>query len=587
MKKIQGIDKEIKKLKAHLTQLKLNVKTRSMGVLLNQEATIRKKMKVVQYLLNQLEETNEQQIYQDYLRLLNDASEQILNLYNEENETEYRLEEVIEGFEEEYMQNGVLYILLSRYLPGLMNSPHFAILPSHPKDEYPIARQMKRKFYLHLGETNTGKTYHAMKKLELGKNGIYLAPLRLLALENYEKMNQDGVKCHLLTGEEEVLIEGAHHISCTIEKLDLEKEYHVAVIDEVQLIQDSIRGASWTRAILGILSPEIHLCGALNVKSLLIQMITECGDEYECIEYFRNIPLQFESTAYQLNKPIKGDALIAFSKKKVLELSRYYQDRGFKTSIIYGDLPPEVRRIQYQSFSEGQSELLISTDAIGMGVNLPIRRIVFVSAKKFDGEVVRELTSQEVKQIAGRAGRKGIYEIGYVTCLDEHLAFVKEKLECKDEVIQQAIIGPHESMLEIKGIPLIEKLMIWENHYQDIHHYKKMDIERYLFVLTQIKHYKLSQWVQWKIMKLPVNFMQMDLLNLLLLYIEEHFINGNSELTKPRLHAEDLEILEIHYQEVNLYYSFSKVFHLEFDINWVYRERSKVSKKLNYLLLRL
>ena len=167
------------------------------------------------------------------------------------------------------------------------------------------------------------------------------------------------------------------------------------------------------------------------------------------------------------------------------------------------------------------------------------------------------------------------------------MAFVKEKLECKDEVIQQAIIGPHESMLEIKGIPLIEKLMIWENHYQDIHHYKKMDIERYLFVLTQIKHYKLSQWVQWKIMKLPVNFMQMDLLNLLLLYIEEHFINGNSELTKPRLHAEDLEILEIHYQEVNLYYSFSKVFHLEFDINWVYRERSKVSKKLNYLLLRL
>ena len=55
MKKIQGIDKEIKKLKAHLTQLKLNVKTRSMGVLLNQEATIRKKMKVVQYLLNQLD----------------------------------------------------------------------------------------------------------------------------------------------------------------------------------------------------------------------------------------------------------------------------------------------------------------------------------------------------------------------------------------------------------------------------------------------------------------------------------------------------------------------------------------------------
>ncbi len=518
---------------------------------------------------------------------MNEVSTEILKLYNDENETEYHLEEVIEGFEREYEESGVLYILLSRYLPNLMNSPHFSILPSHPKDEYPKARQMKRKFYLHLGETNTGKTYCSMKKLESGKDGIYLAPLRLLALENYEKMNQDGVKCHLLTGEEEVLVEGAVHTSCTIEKLDLDKSYSVAVIDEVQLIQDSMRGSSWTRAILGILSPEIHLCGALNVKPLLIKMITECGDEYECVEYFRNTPLQFESVAYQLNKPMKGDALIAFSKKKVLELSRYYQDRGYKTSIIYGDLPPEVRRVQYQSFSSGESELLISTDAIGMGVNLPIRRIIFMSIKKFDGDLVRELTSQEVKQIAGRAGRKGIYELGYITSLDEHQSFIKEKLECKDEIIEQAVIGPHESMLDIKGIPLIEKLLIWENHYQDIYHYKKMDIERYLFVLTQIKRYKLPQWVQWRIMKLPVNFMQVDLLNLLLVYIEEYFMNGNIELTKPRLHAEDLEVLENHYQEVNLYYAFSKAFHLEFDMNWVYRERSKISKKLNYLLLRL
>ncbi|MTL83021.1 hypothetical protein GMA36_04310, partial [Turicibacter sanguinis] len=38
------------------------------------------------------------------------------------------------------------------------------------------------------------------------------------------------------------------------------------------------------------------------------------------------------------------------------------------------------------------------------------------------------------------------------------------------------------------------------------------------------------------------------------------------------------------YQEVNLYYNFSKSFNLIFDVNWVYRERAKISKKLNYLL---
>lgn len=587
MKKIHGIDKEIKKLKTHLTQLQLNSKTKSMGFLLNHEVLIRKKIKVVKNLLQSLELTQEHELYQGYFSLLNEVSTEILKLYNDENETAYQLEEVIEEFKVEYVESGIIYVLLSKYLPMLMNSKNLSILPIHPKDEYPKARQMKRKFYLHLGETNTGKTYQAMKKLEQGRHGIYLAPLRLLALENYEKMNQDKVKCHLLTGEEEILVEGATHISCTIEKLDLNNEYDVVVIDEVQLIQDSIRGESWTRAILGVLSEEIHLCGAVNVRPLLIKMITECKDEYECIDYFRNTPLQFDINPYQLNNPVKGDALIAFSKKKVLELSRYYQDQGYKTSVIYGDLPPEVRRIQYRSFSSGESELLISTDAIGMGVNLPIRRIVFMSIKKFDGEVVRELNSQEVKQIAGRAGRKGIYEIGYVTCLEEYVDFIKEKLECKDEIIEQAIIGPHESLLEIKGIPLIEKLMLWEQHYQDIHHYKKMDIERYLFVLTQIKRYKLSQRIQWRIMKLPINFMQVDLLNLLLVYIEEYFINGNSELTKPRLHSDDLEMLEIHYQEVNLYYAFSKAFQLEFDLSWVYRERSKVSKKLNYLLLRL
>ena len=49
-----------------------------------------------------------------------------------------------------------------------------------------------------------------------------------------------------------------------------------------------------------------------------------------------------------------------------------------------------------------------------MGLNLPIRRIVFLENEKFDGTRRRRLTSQEVKQIAGRAGRKGIYDVGKV-----------------------------------------------------------------------------------------------------------------------------------------------------------------------------
>ena len=82
-----------------------------------------------------------------------------------------------------------------------------------------------------------------------------------------------------------------------------------------------------------------------------------------------------------------------------------------------------------------ENKVLVTTDAIGMGVNLPIRRIIFMSIRKFDGEEVRELTSQEVKQIAGRAGRKGIYDVGYVAGVSDTHNFISRKLEVKDEVI--------------------------------------------------------------------------------------------------------------------------------------------------------
>ena len=78
-----------------------------------------------------------------------------------------------------------------------------------------------------------------------------------------------------------------------------------------------------------------------------------------------------------------------FSKKRVLELAEEYSSKGIKASLIYGDLPPEVRRKQYEQFVNKETKILITTDAIGMGVNLPIRRIIFLSVKKFDGEEMR------------------------------------------------------------------------------------------------------------------------------------------------------------------------------------------------------
>ena len=129
-------------------------------------------------------------------------------------------------------------------------------------DEYKEARRMKRHFHLHVGETNTGKTYSSIKRLMEAESGVYLAPLRLLALEIQDKLNSENIACSLLTGEEEDIITYAYHVSSTIEKLQLGTPYDVCVIDEAQMISDNQRGWAWTRAIIGVLAPEVHICMA-------------------------------------------------------------------------------------------------------------------------------------------------------------------------------------------------------------------------------------------------------------------------------------------------------------------------------------
>ena len=149
--------------------------------------------------------------------------------------------------------------------------------------------------------------------MEAGQ-GVYLAPLRLLALENFEWMNNEGAPCNLLTGEEEILVEGARIVSCTMEKLNLARHYKVAVVDEAQLLSDSQRGAAWTRAILGLDCPEIHVCGAMSAKEQLIRMADDCGDELVFNRYERTTPLELIREPVELAKVQEGDALVAFSK---------------------------------------------------------------------------------------------------------------------------------------------------------------------------------------------------------------------------------------------------------------------------------
>lgn len=173
----------------------------------------------------------------------------------------------------------------------------------------------KRKIVLHIGPTNSGKTYQALQKLLKAETGCYLAPLRLLALENFEFLNNQDVKTSLLTGEEKMIVEDATHLSSTVEMGDLTNEYDVAVIDEVQLITDSQRGGNWLRALMQLKAHEIHLCGDPAVKGLIQRLIQLTGDELEIVNYERKTPLKIIPQKLSLKDIQPGDALICFLEK--------------------------------------------------------------------------------------------------------------------------------------------------------------------------------------------------------------------------------------------------------------------------------
>ncbi|MBF0620414.1 MAG: hypothetical protein HQL54_00660 [Magnetococcales bacterium] len=278
------------------------------------------------------------------------------------------------------------------------------------------ARNRTRKFTLYLGPTNSGKTYQALRRLAEAKSGAYLAPLRLLALEVAETLWEWNVPCNMITGEERIQDEAARHTASTIEMLALKHEYDICVIDEAQMLGDPDRGWAWTQAILGAQADEVCVIAAPEALPAIKKLLKLTGDPYDIVRLERLTPLTL------IQKPIKtykdlepGTAIIAFSRSGVLRMKQKIEsETGKSCAVLYGALPPEVRRMQAKRFSDGDAPFLAATDAIGMGLNLPIRTILFTQdAKKYNHQE-HPLTPMEVRQIAGRAGRYGQNEIGFV-----------------------------------------------------------------------------------------------------------------------------------------------------------------------------
>ena len=217
---------------------------------------------------------------------------------------------------------------------------------------------MQRTIHLHVGPTNSGKTYHALQRLEAAETGVYAGPLRLLAHEVYTRFNAKGKACALVTGEERRYPENLKAVmnSCTVEMVPLNTKVDVAVIDEIQMMGDSERGWAWTQAFLGVQAEEVHLCGELRTVPLIQELCAMMGEKLEIHRYERLSPLKTSRQHLgSLRNLRKGDAVIVFSRRGIHSMKSEIEEATQKRcAVVYWLTSTRDTRSTSQSFQRPQ-----------------------------------------------------------------------------------------------------------------------------------------------------------------------------------------------------------------------------------------
>jgi ATP-dependent RNA helicase SUPV3L1/SUV3 len=263
--------------------------------------------------------------------------------------------------------------------------------------------QGDRRLVAVLGPTNTGKTHFAIERMLGHSSGMIGLPLRLLAREVYDKICvMRGPQCvALITGEEKIVPRHPSYWVCTVESMPLDKDVAFLALDEIQLCADEERGHTFTDRLLHARGrEETMFMGADSMARIIRRLLPEC----EIISRTRFSSLSYAG-AKKLTRLPRRSAIVAFTARDVYEIAELIRRRKGGAAIVMGALSPRTRNAQVEMYQNGEVDYIVATDAIGMGLNMSINHVAFASLTKFDGMRHRNLVSQEIAQIAGRAGR--------------------------------------------------------------------------------------------------------------------------------------------------------------------------------------
>ena len=229
----------------------------------------------------------------------------------------------------------------------------------------------------HLGPTNSGKTYDSLLALEKNGRGVYAAPLRQLAHEAYARLSAQlpAGTVGLSTGEEEIDPD-APIVCCTVEKAPMRGD--LLVLDESHWVADPDRGHHWARLVLTGEYREMHLISAaeayLLLKPLVVRRQEDHGGQPQAALAARRPPGA---------GPRRGRAA-ADAGRRLLPQGRLRRRRGARPAPPGQGRRP-LRRAAARPpgasvidrFTSGEPEVLVTTDVIGHGINVPATTVLF------------------------------------------------------------------------------------------------------------------------------------------------------------------------------------------------------------------
>lgn len=334
--------------------------------------------------------------------------------------------------------------------------------------------------------TGSGKSLVALamhfRAFATGRRSVYTSPIKALVSEKFFDLcaHFGAENVGMLTGDASINPK-ASVIACTAEVLSAmaltegdAASVHYAIMDEFHYYGDRDRGMAWQIPLLTLTKTRFLLMSATlgDTTRLRTQLTARTGVETALVRTAeRPVPLEFTYSEDPIHETIEillsenraPIYVVNFTQRDCAELAQSLtsinfstkeekkaiakQLKGFRFDTPYGKdlskyirhgiglhhagLLPKYRLMVEQLAQAGMLKLIVGTDTLGVGINVPIRTVLFTKLCKYDGHKTRILTVRDFKQIAGRAGRKGYDDKGWVVCQAPAHVIENKKMSAK------------------------------------------------------------------------------------------------------------------------------------------------------------